>query len=653
MAKKLKSAEPLPEPTHRRLKGYVFDPGFSSSLQHRLTNEVIYAIRWEKLSPGPVGEYVEVIDYDPTKDLWYEAVDLNHPSILAEHGLPLSEGDPRFHQQQVYAVVMHIIEKFEKALGRKIIFSRLSAGSSGSHLYKHEYVPRLRIYPHALRQANAFYSPQKVALLFGYFYSADQWVGNNVPNTAIFTCLSADIVAHECTHALLDSMHPYMNRDTGTAALAFHEAFADIIALLQRFTFRKVVEDQLRSSKGDIYSPENLLGDLAVQFGNAIAGNRRALRSYLVEKDAEGKSRVVDPDPSRYESTTEVHERGAILVAAVFNAFARLYHHRVADLVRLASDGSGILRPGAIPEDLVKRLAKEACEIAEKLMMICIRALDFCPPVDLDFGDYLRALVTADAEYNHGDQEDMRYALLEAFRDWGLVPKSILHYSMSSVMWESLEACRGNHPHVKKLQDAIHFIFNQDRSGEVSKYMERVLRHDDRREIFNAINELSVKVHGMFDRKFDMYEKGLEKMLGMNFDGCTYKFYDEDEKQVTLHAAPQRKFQVYRCRPVIYTNPQTGFTSKQLHITFLQKVMVNLTNSAYEGILPDNKYAFRGGATLIIDLSDYKIKYAVIKSVDSSNRLKQQLEHLAGHDGTDHAALLMHGDEPFAALHAH
>ena len=28
---------------------------------------------------------------------------------------------------------------------------------------------RLRIYPHALREANAYYSPEKKALLFGYF----------------------------------------------------------------------------------------------------------------------------------------------------------------------------------------------------------------------------------------------------------------------------------------------------------------------------------------------------------------------------------------------------------------------------------------------------------------------------------------------------
>jgi hypothetical protein len=35
------------------------------------------------------------------------------------------------------------------------------------------FVRTLRIYPHALREANAYYDPQKLALLFGYFKATD------------------------------------------------------------------------------------------------------------------------------------------------------------------------------------------------------------------------------------------------------------------------------------------------------------------------------------------------------------------------------------------------------------------------------------------------------------------------------------------------
>src|SRR5688500_19683511 len=147
----------MTRPSFRKLRGYAFDPSFASTIGRRQTNEVIYKIKWEDTKPGPCGEYIDVIDYDPTKACFYEALDLQDSYVLADHGLPLSEGDPRFHQQQVYAVAMSVIGQFEKALGRKIIWSRLVENSAKGRIqYQHEYVPTLRIYPHALRQQNAY-----------------------------------------------------------------------------------------------------------------------------------------------------------------------------------------------------------------------------------------------------------------------------------------------------------------------------------------------------------------------------------------------------------------------------------------------------------------------------------------------------------------
>src|SRR5262249_37216416 len=155
-----------------------------------------------------------------------------------------------------------------------------------------------------------------------YFAAADQSEGANFPGGLVFTCLSPDIVAHEATHAILDSIHPRYTEDTNPDVPAFHEAFADIVALLQRFTFSDLVEEQLYSSAGrlDRYT---VLGELATQFGEAIQGNRGALRSMIGRWNEKEEWVSLKPNPSDYATKIEAHERGAVLVATIFDAFQR------------------------------------------------------------------------------------------------------------------------------------------------------------------------------------------------------------------------------------------------------------------------------------------------------------------------------------------
>ena len=62
----------------------AFDPLLSNQSATAEINSVIYRINWESLQPGPIGEYVEVIDYDPTIKKFYEPVDLNNDYLLAQ-----------------------------------------------------------------------------------------------------------------------------------------------------------------------------------------------------------------------------------------------------------------------------------------------------------------------------------------------------------------------------------------------------------------------------------------------------------------------------------------------------------------------------------------------------------------------------------------
>src|SRR6185503_436236 len=129
--------------------------------------------------------------YDPASGCFYEPVDLSDPNVLAQDGLPPSEGNPQFHQQMVYAVTMTTIRNFERALGRRALWApRDHDEANGAD----PFVQRLRIYPHALREANAYYSPEKRALLFGYFPASDEQPDRYLPGGLVFTCLSHDII---------------------------------------------------------------------------------------------------------------------------------------------------------------------------------------------------------------------------------------------------------------------------------------------------------------------------------------------------------------------------------------------------------------------------------------------------------------------------
>ncbi|HWL74002.1 MAG TPA: hypothetical protein VNQ74_09035, partial [Burkholderiaceae bacterium] len=230
-----------PPPSARRLRVYAFDPQTASTLGSVGYAYATISLPWEEpwedeLEIGPINEYLEVIDVDPASGQFYQPVDLNDPHLLAQDGLTPSEGNPQFHQQMVFAVAMKVIHLFERALGRKVIWAprwNTTIGRYGGY----EPVKKLRVYPHAMREANAYYSREKRALLFGYFRSANASAGANW----IFTALSHDIIAHETTHAVLDGLHRRYAEATSIDSLAFHEAFADIVALFSHFTLTEAV----------------------------------------------------------------------------------------------------------------------------------------------------------------------------------------------------------------------------------------------------------------------------------------------------------------------------------------------------------------------------------------------------------------------------
>ncbi|HET9766471.1 MAG TPA: hypothetical protein VFS60_06475 [Thermoanaerobaculia bacterium] len=617
----------MEDPVYRYLRGYALDPGFSTRLDTSGINEVVYRIPFETLEPGPSGEYVEVIDFDPASNCWYEPLDLGDERVASQQGLEPSEGNPQFHQQLVYAVAMKTIRHFERALGRKIVWYPRRRPGDPPPEPRYEYVAKLRIYPHAVRDANAYYDPDRKALLFGYFTAADQYQGANYPGGLVFTCLSPDIVAHETTHAILDSLHHRYLEDTNSDVAAFHEGFADIVALLQRFTFRELVEHQLYASGGRMEG-YNVLGELATQFGEALAGNRGALRSMIGRWNRRGKWEPLKPHPADYMASTEAHDRGAVLVATVFDAFQRIYNFRTADLLRIASNGTGVLPAGSIGRDLVHRLAGEASVIAEHLLHVCIRALDYCPPNDITFGSYLRALITADLDIAPEDENGYRMALIEAFRARGIFPDRVNTLSVSSLRWSPVEF-------TAEQQKTFDYLARKLKPG-----IRRLVETTDREKLYELSRQCQAKLHELLPEKAPLYGADWESFLnklGLTagpvsqlFPAGTGERFLLDRRRDDNYVPP---IEVHTVRPA-FRSGREGRQIEQVVITLTQKVTVNIAD---EDAIDQNgdplvrEMVFRGGCSLIMRLGKLNtVQHAIVKRIKSYRRFSQQKAYLRG-----------------------
>ena len=670
----------IPIPSVRKLRGYAIDPSLSTSLTTMHVNELVYKVKWEELEPRkdesrasyPAGEYLEIVDFDPSTGVFYAPVNLDDPHLLAQDGYAPSVSNPQFHQQMVYAVMMTTIKNFEKALGRKLLWAENIPKNKPAPADKTRkelefgFVPRLRVYPHALRQANAFYDPNKKALLFGYFCAAPANAQLQLPGATIFTCLSHDIIAHETTHAILDGIHRRYISATHPDTRAFHEAFADIVALFQHFSFPEVLKHQIALTRGDL-KRQNLLGQLAQQFGQAIGGYG-SLRDAIGSMDSEGHWTPQVPDPKEYAHEMECHKRGGLLVATIFDAFLNIYQTRVQKLMRIATGGTGILPTGELHPDLVDEMAHTAARTANDVLRICIRALDYCPPMDLTFGDYLRALLTADFDMVADDSiYGYRVAFVEAFQKRGISAAGIKSMAVEDLLYPLFpgglnakdEAELGQF--LRELKNTVGYLTDRQELYEKTKDL---IRTTDGK---HGLHRLIETIFLSGDK-----EASFSEMTGLLFPGNK----EATEKQGLEFAYLTTKTASYAIGNVSIANRVTpdGSIVNHIVITLIQKRGVRFKVNdndvtVYERgfFVPDNTpeekrgdhhIIFRGGCTLIFDLDTLRLRYAIKKDIDDRDRMIRQYKYenglLGGEDQTYFGSQTMNAlAGPFAFMHSH
>jgi hypothetical protein len=443
------------QPQFRPLWVYALDPASVGLKQ----STVVLNIPYEPLKPGPEGarfavkstipkELREKLDWSEARSLEYEKnpLDLDAPTLAMSSGLRPTTGDPRFAAQMAYAVSEDVYRTFSRALGRKPNFGPWL----NRELNKKNGRTQLLLLPHAREEDNAYYEAESGTLQFGFFK-------NTLANTALANkgslqqyALSRDMICHELSHALLDGMRAHFMADTHIDVPAFHEGFSDLIALLHHFTCAPLVEAAIEETGG---VGVRALLDLGRQLGES--DNRsggRAMRSMLdayteaaremgssasawdesddIEKlfSKKPKLRLTSAGP------IECHERGAVLVAAVMEAFLVVFRQRARIYRRLAK----AMRPSetqSLPKELVELLSAQVIKLANHFLSIVIRAIDYCPPVDIRFGEYLRAMITADRDLVPEDTYDYRGALIRAFRRRGVDFAYVLDMSVDSLYW--------------------------------------------------------------------------------------------------------------------------------------------------------------------------------------------------------------------------
>ncbi len=350
----------------------------------------------EELQPGPRGYRVQVVDYDASTGILYKTVTAPPNRADGPPADPFENtsddellANPDFHAMNAYAIVMRTLARFEFALGRRV------AWSFPGH--------QVKVAPHAFADPNAFYSCEDEALLFGYFPHASG-------GRRIFGCLAHDIVAHETTHALLDGLRQRYRDPSSPEQAGFHEGFADLVALLSVFALREVVATVLDPSMDDEHIAasavtadalrQSILLGLGREFGQELSGIRgNPLRRSVSLRPAEAAVRNAEP-----------HRCGEVLVAAVMDAFLNVWVRRLGPYIH-----NGVLDR--------RRTVEGGAGVADRLLTICIRALDYCPPTDLQFCDFASALLTADSEmYPRDEKYCFRDELRASFGRYGIGP---------------------------------------------------------------------------------------------------------------------------------------------------------------------------------------------------------------------------------------
>ncbi len=346
----------------------------------------------DDFADGPVCDRLAVVDLDADNEVLRPPVrlvgrkdssryevdsDLIEATQEAEALWQLLESD-EFVATSCFATVLYTLQECERRLGRPVTWATAS--------------PQLLLVPRAGELRNAFYERESGSIQFFY------WVVHDAAGVerTVYTSLSHDIVAHEATHAILDGLLPDLYHASAPESLAFHESYADLMAIAQNVDAMVFEASQRNVDRMQEFS------EVAEEFGAAVRTDAEYLRSALNRRTLDPADTSVDPlGYPNLADVTDPHLLSQVLTGAVYGAFARFFK-------------------GLKGDTFWKLWAS-----ADYLSPILVETLNYVPPGELSFADVARAmLVACEQSRRHAPQIFADY--LEGGRGYGkpaLVPE--------------------------------------------------------------------------------------------------------------------------------------------------------------------------------------------------------------------------------------
>jgi hypothetical protein len=316
------------------------------------------------------------------------------------------------------------------------------------------------------------------------------------------------------------------------------------------------------------------------------------------------------------------------------------------------------------------------------VLHVCIRALDYLPLIDVTFGEYLRAIITADSDAVPLDERGYRVAFIEAFRRRGIYPRDVRSLAVESLRWRTVEEPQSVRTKFTRIGQRLLQSFlqapppDEERAKELGwdKSEDHLWNRNNRKMIFIETRRLRGEFNLMLQEEFNTPEDARElseltglRLLGNDpcFDERLYlkrqyrlarPFTEEDKERLKMGLALTDQWS--EDRELTPEEVRAARIKFDVHILRqAQRVTPDgkLLRQFIIGIIQTRRDGFRGSCTLILDADTYDLRYAIRKPVESETRSQRELQYRAYLNGGSTYSTYL-GDpetrEPFALLHS-